>query len=66
MAAIIDERRVLIDVLLSGDLRAMKREIEEHILTYTRALDYDRSSHERRAELAQAVAVKRSLSRRNT
>jgi len=59
MPAIVEEHRRLIDVLLTGGVRAMEREIEEHILTYARAVDYDRIIAERRGELSQETSAKR-------
>jgi DNA-binding GntR family transcriptional regulator len=51
MPAIVDEHRLLIDVLLSGDEAAMQREIEDHILVQTRAMDYARIIATRRGEM---------------
>jgi DNA-binding GntR family transcriptional regulator len=61
MPAIVEEHRVLIDVLLTGDVRAMERALEEHILTYARAVDYDRIIAERRGELVQASVAQRAV-----
>jgi DNA-binding GntR family transcriptional regulator len=62
MPEIVDEHRRLIDVLLTGDISAMEREIEEHILTYARAVDYDRIIIERRGERSHDTAGKRIAS----
>jgi len=53
MPAIVEEHRLLIDVLCSGDVRATEREVEDHILTQARAVDYDRIIAERRGQLTQ-------------
>jgi DNA-binding GntR family transcriptional regulator len=63
MRAIVEEHRMLIDVLLTGDVGAMEREIEQHILTYARAVDYDRIIAERRDELTRAAATKHPAGR---
>jgi DNA-binding GntR family transcriptional regulator len=53
MPDIADEHRTLIDVLRTGDIRATEREIEDHILTQSRRMDYNRIIAERRGQLTQ-------------
>ncbi len=57
MPAIVEEHRLLIDVLQTGDVRAMEREIEDHILTQARAVDYGRIIAERRGQRAQGMGA---------
>lgn len=57
MPAIAEEHRRLIDVLLTGDEEALEREIEDHILVQTRAMDYGRIIAERRGTRPHATTL---------
>lgn len=50
MDAIIEEHRVLIQVFRSGELPAIRAEIEDHIRVQTRAVDFDTIIARRRTE----------------
>jgi DNA-binding GntR family transcriptional regulator len=48
MEAIVDEHRILVEVLASGDADAMERALRDHIVVQTGAVDFDRIIAERR------------------